>query len=634
MIVPMTKVRILGHKTCLDSALAVLQELALVQVEPAQESLSLRTMVLDVDRLGQREEARFLLARLDAMLTILPRPDATQPPALSAGPPTVDMKALRAELDEVMPQIQALAQQRDALVHEQVSLPRYRATLIRLLPLTSDLPEFKDYETIALLLDRRYREVLELLDQTLKELVEQKYTIVSAPLDSDTIGALVVFPRAISAEMHGLLGREQVTQVRLPPDMSGMSLQQAVAHIERRLAGVGTEIAAVDGGLRALAQRWRAAWAAAAAALRARLDQLEVISQLAETDYAFVLIGWTPTAALPRLEATLAERIGSQIVVEPLPITAAERRVAPVLLENAPVVRPFEFFIRLLALPRYGTLDPASLMAFFMPLFFGMMLGDVAYGLLLLGLSLWAARRFRSNATLHDLARFLTLGSGWAVVFGFIYGEFLGTLGHRIGLHPLWLAREDPQAVFSLLLLTIAVGAAHIVLGLLLGVWQAWRSKSQHQLAEHGGLLIGLVAVFLLIAAVAQQLPRGFITPAVALLLVGLALLARAEWPTSMLMGPIEVLSTIGNILSYLRIAAIGLASVYLARVANDMAGTVGSLWLGLIIAALFHALNLVMGAFSPSIHALRLHYVEFFGKFYEEGGRAFSPFGRPTETA
>ncbi len=84
-------------------------------------------------------------------------------------------------------------------------------------------------------------------------------------------------------------------------------------------------------------------------------------------------------------------------------------------------------------------------------------------------------------------------------------------------------------------------------------------------------------------------------------------------------MAPIEILSTIGNVLSY---ASGGhRPGIRLpGAVANDMAGMVGSVWLGLIIAALFHALNLAMGAFSPTIHALRLHYVEFFGKFYEEG--------------
>ena len=84
----------------------------------------------------------------------------------------------------------------------------------------------------------------------------------------------------------------------------------------------------------------------------------------------------------------------------------------------------------------------------------------------------------------------------------------------------------------------------------------------------------------------------------------------------------------IGNILSYIRIAAVGLSSVYLAKVANDLAGYLGSLVVGVIIATLFHGLNLVIGTFSPSIHSLRLMYVEFFRKFYEGGGKVYQPFG------
>ena len=74
-------------------------------------------------------------------------------------------------------------------------------------------------------------------------------------------------------------------------------------------------------------------------------------------------------------------------------------------------------------------------------------------------------------------------------------------------------------------------------------------------------------------------------------------------------------------------IAAIGIASVYLARVANEL-GALGPIWLGVIIAGLFHSLNLVLGVFSPTIQALRLHYVEFFGKFYQGDGTPFRPFG------
>jgi len=123
------------------------------------------------------------------------------------------------------------------------------------------------------------------------------------------------------------------------------------------------------------------------------------------------------------------------------------------------------------------------------------------------------------------------------------------------------------------------------------------------------------------------QVPSGFMTPALATVVVGLVLMIALEGPMGLLTGPLELMGTIGNVLSYLRIAAIGIASVYLARVANEL-GALGPVWIGVIVAALFHTLNLALGTFSPAIQALRLHYVEFFGKFYEGGGTAFQPFG------
>jgi len=108
---------------------------------------------------------------------------------------------------------------------------------------------------------------------------------------------------------------------------------------------------------------------------------------------------------------------------------------------------------------------------------------------------------------------------------------------------------------------------------------------------------------------------------------VALAVLIALEWPLGLVMGPLGLIGAVSNVLSYLRIAAIGLASVFLARVANEL-GAAAPLLLGLTIAALFHALNLALGTFSPTIQALRLHYVEFFDKFYEPGGEPFAPFG------
>jgi V/A-type H+-transporting ATPase subunit I len=110
-------------------------------------------------------------------------------------------------------------------------------------------------------------------------------------------------------------------------------------------------------------------------------------------------------------------------------------------------------------------------------------------------------------------------------------------------------------------------------------------------------------------------------------LLVGLSILIYTIGSLGFFLGPLELVGLVGNILSYLRIAAIGLASVYLAMVANALAGFVGNILVGLIIAVLFHALNIALGAFSPTIQSLRLHYVEFFSKFYQGGGEPFQPF-------
>jgi len=140
-------------------------------------------------------------------------------------------------------------------------------------------------------------------------------------------------------------------------------------------------------------------------------------------------------------------------------------------------------------------------------------------------------------------------------------------------------------------------------------------------------MLVGLMGLFLLVGILVDFLPKTLMTPAIVGIIIGIVLVGSSLGWLGILMGPIEFISLIGNILSYLRIAAIGLASVYLAKVANDMAGMVGNLIVGVILAVLIHALNLVMGAFSPTIHSLRLHYVEFFRKFYEGGGRPYQPF-------
>jgi V/A-type H+-transporting ATPase subunit I len=154
-------------------------------------------------------------------------------------------------------------------------------------------------------------------------------------------------------------------------------------------------------------------------------------------------------------------------------------------------------------------------------------------------------------------------------------------------------------------------------------MWQAWRDRQASGLLDRGGTLLVLTGLFVVAAAAVWELPGHVLSPGVAAVVVGMVLVAAPHGPLGML----ELFGVLGNIISYIRVAAVGLASVYLAAVANELA-VAGPLWIGIVIAAFFHALNLLLAGFSPMIQSVRLHYVEFFSKFFEEGGEPYRPFG------
>ena len=632
MLLSMAKVQIIGTKACLDKSTQHLQRLGMIQIEEWKEirSVSQQRMALNEKAVHLRERLAYALTRVESVLAALPAIDCSPLPQYEyyySRPNDWLLYMAETDLEEIGPQTQTLATRYDRLNEQLSSLARYEVTLQQLLPLVPALVDLEHFVVTAVWVERHYQPVLELISHQLEELTEGLSEIISREVDQDILAAVLVFPKSQTKAVNTLLGQESIAQLRLPTEFVGQPLETALSNIRQRLKTIPNELARIEAEQLALAQRWRPRLLTWQTLLRDHLAQIDIQTHFGQTDHTFVIEGWVPENRLAELESTLEHEVGDTVVISVLPVSRDEKKEAPIMFDNPALVKPFEPLVALLALPKYDAFDPTPLMFLFLPLFFGMILGDVAYGLILLLLMLFLRIRFKTRPIIRSLTEVLIIGSVWSIIFGFLFGEFLGTLGERLGMHPLWFDRgHNVQAIF---LLTIGIGAGHIVLGLCLGVSEAIRKHSRHELMEKASTLVSLVAIFLLIAVLSDYLPDTFFTPAIALLVIGVAILIYSLGKIGIFLGPLELFGTLGNILSYLRIAAIGLSSVYLAQVANELADISGNLLLGLIIAGLFHALNIALGTFSPTIHSLRLHYVEFFSKFYQGGGQAFHPFRR-----
>jgi V/A-type H+-transporting ATPase subunit I len=338
------------------------------------------------------------------------------------------------------------------------------------------------------------------------------------------------------------------------------------------------------------------------------------------TSRAFALEGWTPRAEAKHLIELLQRRLGPLIAAEELATEEWLGDDVPVVLANPRILRPFESLVRMMPLPRYGTIDPTPFIALFFPLLFGLMLADVGYGLLLAALAFVFHRRSKPGSALRVATEIAGPCALFAILAGVLFGEFFGDFGRRaFGLHPILFDRGE--AAVASLFVAIGLGVVHIGLGLVLGVVAKWRRAPRHAI---GSGISALMVVFIVLAFLAalEILPRALLTPSVVALLIAFPVLVALEGAIA----PIEFLSTIANILSYARVMALGMASVMLAVVANRMAGAVGSAVVGFLFALLFHLVNFAIGVFGPTVHALRLHYVEFFGKFYSPGGLSYQP--------
>lgn len=625
MKLEMTRVQILGLKPDLMAVLQTLQKQGCLHIDNLNEipELSAPSLTIEPEILRKKEELTFLLAQVEGLLDAL---GISISNAESLGNYEHYLNEIQAAIADLSPQVHAIIESHEKLVAEKDSLPRFATILQKLLPILPDSAIMPGNVSIGLLVSRQQPQVLEMISKRISIITSGEAEIASIDVDEISRAMLVVTPDKFAVEIEDLLGEEDISRLRLPPDFMASSPDVALASIQHRLIILPEEIQTNQEQLQNLNNEWREKLTLWRNTLQDALDLYNVLSYVGETEHAFIIAGWVPAKYFKKLQDALESDVQAKAFLTEFSISQEAKKSTPVALSNPSPIKPFESLVRLLSIPLYEGIDPSGLMAFFMPLFFGMMLGDIGYGSLLLVITLVMLIRIK-RGFLREITKVLVMGSIWAILFGFLFGECFGTLGAQIGIYPIWFPRESSENLIFLIALSIGVGVIHITLGLILGVWEALREKSRNHLLERGGMLFGLASLFLLLGVLTNFLPKLLMIPSVIGLIIGILLLGAPLGLPGLLIGPIEFISLIGNILSYMRIAAIGLASVYLAKVANDVAGAFGSLVVGLILAVVIHCLNLLMGAFSPTIHSLRLHFVEFFHKFYEGGGHPYDPF-------
>lgn len=622
MIIEMERLRILGPRDRLTEVFDTLQDLGVIHLaEPSAPAPGVSPLELTSAQRREQRQLRRALDHVERALAGLGLRGA--PLGRPASRPGRGDFARWARLGwHVRRAVERLAGREAALHEERALILKYQQFFGAFRALLESQSRWPSATAYHVLLRGGEAEALIRLRGSLRELIGDAFELYSQPLPSGEIALLIVVAAPAAPQVERILAQARVQEIPVPASYGGGALTEAIPRMLARLGDLPADLEGVRRERAQLATDHGAELRRGRAALADRLAELEALPLSAVTARAFVIEGWAPARARPIIVQRLTAGFGDDVVVTAVATEEWASEDAPVILSNPRLFRPFELLIRLLPLPRYGSIDPTPFVAVFFPAFFGVMVGDIGYGLLLGVLALVLRARARPGSTLRSAAEIAGACAVFTVVAGVLFGELFGDLGRRwLGLHPIAFDREE--ALIPFLILAVSLGAVHVLLGLVLGVAANIRHDPRHALGR-GMSLAMLVGIILALLAAVHVLPDALLTPAVILILVAFPVLIVAEG----VVASIELLSTVGNVLSYARIMALGVASMMLAVVANKMVGAIGSVAVGVVFALLFHLVNFAIALFSPTIHALRLHYVEFFGKFYSPGGVRYQPFG------
>ena len=669
----MAKIAIMGLRKNQQTSVSILHDMEILQLEPLSKDV-LAIVKNERDNELTRQVSDELL-RVKALMTVLP----SIPVTVTKRFDSIDDLLQTANSIDVDEQVASIEKEKEALLTEIKDIENN----LKLVEEFSFFPE--DLKILRLSSATSYFGRI-----TSDKFEEFKKAVNAHPNDimlytkaekELTHLILVVFPTISSDEFANIIQTHNV-KIEAVPNLNGKP-NEIITNQKSNLQTKNQRLKQINDELNKISEKHYANLVEVEEQLQIENKKLEVISNLGVTKDAFAMEGWVPKSKLGQVKSTLEKFTDGTTIYE---LETKKEEKAPTLMSNPRRFRLFEAFIRFYSLPQSKEFDPTMVFALIFPIFYGLMIGDTGYCLVILLVCLWVIRRVEkgkrnlnimpiqlrsfamlilkkrqmvklSKAMIPGCVVGIVLGVIFDLHFGFHLNGYVFDLLASVGVtglpEPGEILNRPSQAFLdpihnagTLLLYAGYIGIGFVSFGLILGVIDCIREgEKKEALVKIGWLAVGWGIVLLGLAlisgdAINPTWDRLIEVNPIAymyyvLIFGGIALMVSCDKSKGAMkvMALMEVATIISHILSYTRLIGILLASVILAHTIDYI--FLKSINIGLPLAALGimilfigHLFNIIIGVFEPGIQGARLVYVEYFSKFYRGNGRKFSPFG------
>ncbi|MCR5203277.1 MAG: V-type ATP synthase subunit I [Lachnospiraceae bacterium] len=390
-----------------------------------------------------------------------------------------------------------------------------------------------------------------------------------------------------------------------------------------------------------------------------RKDKYVVLGSIIQSESTFIITGYIPAKEAGKVEEKLNKKFSLYVEIFDL----EEDEEPPIKLENKKFFTVGEGVLSSFGLPGKGEMDPTAPMSLCYIILFGLMLSDAAYGLIVFLACFIILKKYPKMSTgfANSIRLFMYCGLStlfWGVLFGGYFGDGIAVIsrvffGHEVTIKPIWF--EPIKEPMRMLIISLAIGLAHLFFGLILAGYTLIKKKDFVGLVSDviswmmliTGLLLMLIptSLFASIAQVNITFPDSVKNLSYALAIIGAVIIflmsgrANKNPVVRLALGLYDLYNITGwvsDLLSYSRLLALGLATGVIAQVINQMGSmlgaSVGGVIVFIIVFIIGHIFNMAVNLLGAYVHTCRLQYVEFFGKFYEGGGRPFTPFTETTK--